>query len=270
VSDGGVFVSACLGDGNGDGGDDACSGCYLAAEPQAETLVGLDHPFVNQKVRYLSFFTTDVGQLQAIRVALLGLPEPYESWNGTVMWVQPPQRYCERGGQIRPPSCPDPEEPSLPWEYWGSTLGCDPYFADWAAFGVVHVFHEGVVPDAGYLVQALDLSCHLAGIPGYSEALIMETSPWGDTVADCTTTPCGAPNDIASIVDVTAVLDKFMNLPGCVQKVRADLEGAPAGDHRVPDQLVSITDVVYCLGAFLGDTYPPAGFPEPSPPPCQP
>jgi hypothetical protein len=63
------------------------------------------------------------------------------------------------------------------------------------------------------------------------------------------------------------VLDKFKNLNGNVKKVRADIEGSPAGDHRIPDQSINISDVTYCLGAFLGEGYPPTGFPAPSDPP---
>jgi hypothetical protein len=73
-----------------------------------------------------------------------------------------------------------------------------------------------------------------------------------------------------SIVDVTAQLDKWKNLPGNIQKVRGDIEGSPAGDHRIPDQATAITDVTYCLGAFLGESYPGPGFPPPSPPPSCP
>ena len=99
----------------------------------------------------------------------------------------------------------------------------------------------------------------------------MTQSVWADLVQDCTTTPCKPPDGTTAIADVTAVLDKFKNLQGNVTKVRADIEGSPAGDHRIPDQSINITDVTYCLGAFLGETYPPPGFPAPgNPPVCGP
>jgi hypothetical protein len=98
----------------------------------------------------------------------------------------------------------------------------------------------------------------------------MTQSVWADLVQDCTTIPCKPPDGSTGIVDVTAVLDKFKNLPGNVIKARADLEGSPAGDHRIPDQAINITDVTYCLGAFLGETYPPPGFPAPGDPPVCP
>ena len=56
---------------------------------------------------------------------------------------------------------------------------------------------------------------------------------------------------------MTAVLDKFKNLTNAVMKARADL------DPNLPEWLVNITDVTACLDAFLGVTYPPAGWAGP-------
>ena len=78
------------------------------------------------------------------------------------------------------------------------------------------------------------------------------------------------PNGVTGIMDVTAILDKWKNMPGNVTKARVDIEGSPSGDHRLPDQSINITDVTYCLGAFLGNTYPAPGFPPPSDPPLCP
>jgi hypothetical protein len=57
---------------------------------------------------------------------------------------------------------------------------------------------------------------------------------------------------------VTAVLDKFKNLPGAVIKARADLGGA------IPNRTVDMADAMYALDAFRGFAYPfgpPAGCP---------
>jgi hypothetical protein len=112
----------------------------------------------------------------------------------------------------------------------------------------------------------------MAAEESYSPALERYSGVWGDLVADCTTTPCGPPDGIVSVTtDVTAVLDKYKNLPDAVAKVRADLEGTPSGYPAIPDQTINITDVTYCLGAFLGQAYPPPEFPPPSDPPlCDP
>ena len=67
--------------------------------------------------------------------------------------------------------------------------------------------------------------------------------------------PCLPPDGTVGVTsDVTAILDKFKNLPGAVAKARADIEPA------LPDQRINITDVTYCLDGFLGLPYP---FPAP-------
>jgi hypothetical protein len=252
--------------------------CHPPSPPRPETLPLPGDP-VNAKVRYLSFHGGDTGRNQAVRVTFVGLPAPYEEWNGTVMWVQEPEVYCENAGTVQewPFHCFNPLE--IPdQEFLGATAGCDPYYTDWTydyegwfvPQPAVHVFHEGIVPGGIYRVQLIDEHCSIDVEEYYSEQLVVTMSRWGDVVKDCTTHPCGPPDGNVGIVDVTAVLDKFKNYYGCVQKARADLEGSPAGDHRVPDQAINITDVTYCLGAFLGETYPAPGFPPPSPPPCQP
>ncbi len=225
----------------------------------------------SQKIRYISFIAGDTGQLQAVRVTFNTMPSPYALWNGTRMWVQEPQEYCENAGTSQADPCPTTvgELPSA--SFWGAQLGCDPHFGDWTQYDLVHVWHEGIIPDGVYELQVLDSTCSPEMEDGYSEVLTVTQSGWADLINNCTTIPCGPPDGNTGIVDVTAVLDKWKNLPGNVKKVRADLEGSPGGDHRLPDQAINITDVTYCLGAFLGDTYPPFGFPPPSDPPsCSP
>jgi hypothetical protein len=133
---------------------------------------------------------------------------------------------------------------------------------------VVHVFHEGIVPLGVYDIQMADSSCVPDADSSYSLPLTVTMAKWGDAIKDCTTNPCGPPNNNTGIVDVTALLDKWKNLPNNVQKVRADIEGSPSGDHRVPNLGIDITDVTYCLGAYVGQQYPPPGFPAPRPRPC--
>jgi hypothetical protein len=138
---------------------------------------------------------------------------------------------------------------------------------DWSTVGPLHVTDDEVVPGAVYDVQAIDCTCNFSDPANYSAPLTISTSSWADLVKDCTTTPCGPPDGVTGIAtDVTAILDKYKNLPGNVIKARADIEGCPAGYCPLCDQLVNISDVTYCLGAFLGDPYPPPGFGGPPPP----
>ena len=85
------------------------------------------------------------------------------------------------------------------------------------------------------------------------------TSTWGDLVSDCTTCPCGPPDNSVNVTtDVTAALDKFKGLDCAVSKPRADIE------PDRPDWLVTINDVTHCLDAFKGFPYPfdgPGGCP---------
>ncbi len=239
------------------------SACIQLSPPEPDVLPLAGEP-VNQKVRYLSFQVgeADAGREQAMRVTFVDLPAPFDSWNGTKMFVGPPEMYCENAGKRRPP-CP-PAEPAA--EFRAATLQSSAGFRDWSTEGVVHVFHEGIVPGGVYHVQAVDKTCELDLDSSYSDPLIVQMSPWGDLVKDCSTCPCGPPDGVVGIpTDVTALLDKFRNLAPpsvpcpAVSKVRADL------DWATPNQRVDISDVTFCLDAFRGFDYP---FPAPPTPPC--
>jgi hypothetical protein len=245
------------------------SACFPSTTPQLERL---DLPELfdppSNKVRYLSFEAQDVGKTGYVRIRFVDLPSPYDTWNGLDLYVQPPQVYCENAGTSQG-ACPGQVGGLPSTTFLASTLDCTPPDAyDWAGAGTVHVFHEGIIPGGIYHVQVADSSCATGVEASWSLPLVVEMSSWADLVQDCTTTPCKPPDGSAAIADVTAVLDKFKNLQGNVIKARADLEGSPAGDHRLPDQSINITDVTYCLGSFLGEQYPGPGFPPPSPRPC--
>ncbi|UCC32381.1 MAG: hypothetical protein JSU86_08885 [Phycisphaerales bacterium] len=244
--------------------------CPASSQPEPDTL-DLDGDPVNQKVRYLSFKSTDTTRSpaaaqRAIRVHMVDLPAPYDSWNGTKMFVGPPEEFCENSGKAKPPGCPNAQPANT---FWASTLECEPYFTDWSELGVIHVYHEGIIPNGVYDVQAARDDCDLAVDGSWSEPLVVTMSPWGDVVWKCTTCPCMPPDGTVGIpTDVTAILDKFKNLVPptlpchAITKVRADL------DWETPNQKIDISDVTFCLDAFRGDQYPPPAFDPPSPPPC--
>jgi hypothetical protein len=215
-----------------------------------------------KKVRYISMVSDNPGRRTALRVTFSDLAAPYESWNGVEMWVQEPTPYCENAGKTAPP-CPEAEPIT---EFMGATLGCDPWVGDFYSAGVIHVFHEGIIPDSVYEVEAADEACSLVDESSYSAPFVPPVSIWGDVVKNCITCPCGAPDGSVGIpTDVTAVLDKFKNLVppslacAAVVKVRADIE------PRVPDQVINISDVTFVLDAFRGFPYP---FSPSGPPPC--
>ena len=154
--------------------------------------------------------------------------------------------------------------PGLDWEFLAATLQCTPVYREWTADGVMHVFHEGLVPGGVYDVQIINLGCDTALEGGYSAPLRITTSSWGDVVENCSVVPCLPPDGSVDVTtDVTAILDKFKNLNNALITARADIE------PQVPDQKINISDVTFALDAFRGRSYPPDSFPPPSPRPCQ-
>ncbi|UCC29457.1 MAG: hypothetical protein JSU86_14790 [Phycisphaerales bacterium] len=243
----------------------AAATCFPSSMPEPDRLPLPGNP-INQTMRYLSLSAGDPGRIQAVRVTFNDVPPPYDSWNGLVMWVAQPETFCQSAGQVTAP-CAGAHLPSN--EFSGATLQCDPLFKDWASEGVVHVFHEGIIPSATYTVQVIDSTCAVAE-SDFSAPLIMTTSRWGDVVRNCMTCPCGPPDGVVGIpTDVTAVLDKFKNLEPptipcyAIMKVRADF------DWETPNQRVDISDVTFCLDAFRGVHWPVA-FGLPSQRPCSP
>lgn len=234
--------------------------CFPSLPAQPERLPLPSGP-VSQKSRYLSFRAGDAGRSQAIRVTFADLPAPYNTWNGAEMWVGEPKTYCENGGQATPPGTGCGQAGGLPTEFQAATLQCGSHFADWSSVDVIHVFHEGIVPDGIYHVQVVAETCELTDPAGYSDLLEITMSRWGDAVGTYDEhSGWWPPDGIVGIPsDVTAVLEKFKNLPGNLTKARADLEPAR------PDLLVNITDVTSALDAFRGFPYP---FEPSGPPPC--
>ncbi|RME37006.1 MAG: hypothetical protein D6788_10400, partial [Planctomycetota bacterium] len=260
------------------------SACFISSAPEVEQLSGTDLSMP----RYLPIRAGDPGRNQAIRVTLTSLFPPFDAWNGTRMWVQQPQVFCENSGRDVPPC------PSVPFQpestFVGATLGCDPFFMDWNGVctagacvggvkegsacsadadcrGTVYVFHEAVVPSSTYDVQVVDDSCSLTLEDSFSPAVTATTSKWGDVTGDCASFPCTVPDgDVGVTIDVTAILSKFKNSPTAVspKKPRADL------DPLVPDHLTNISDVTFTLDAFRGTLYNEVGFvpADPGPQPC--
>jgi hypothetical protein len=124
---------------------------------------------------------------------------------------------------------------------------------DWNALGAVHVFHEGIIPNGVYYVQAVEDSCQPDCEAGLSDPLSIPTAIWGDTLEDCELLPdhpCSAPDGIINIVDVTQILSRFVSDPLSITKTRAELEPGCA------DLLINISDVLHAQLGFEGIPYP--------------
>ncbi len=129
--------------------------------------------------------------------------------------------------------------------------------------GTIHLYHEGIVPSrlasstgpieepALYDIQLIDERCALEREESYTPPLQIMGGGWGDVVLNCSTCPCGAPDDAISVVtDLVSILAKFSNDYCAPRKTRTDLR---------PNDLdfkIDISDVVQCLAAFVGSDYP--------------
>ncbi len=219
--------------------------CPKAAAPIVE-------PTGSIKNRFISFNDGNAGLQTAIRVQMTNLPAPFHTWNGTTTWVQKPEGVSELGGVTD----------STPPTFNAATLGCTPYYTNWNDLGTVHVYHEGIVPDGVYTLQAIESTCNMTFEPSFSLPLILSNARWGD-VAGPFDPQAGAysPADgVVSVpVDTVALVDKFRSLPGAPIKARADI------DPAVPNMVINITDITRSIDAFRGAAYP---FSPAAGPPC--
>lgn len=208
--------------------------CLLVDPPEAED------PVV-PKNRYISFVPQNAGVVTALRVTLVDLPSPFQGDEGCQLWVAAPSTITEASGSNG--STPPPT-------FTGAELQATVHCRDWGTVGLLDVYDDEIVPDALYEVQAVDCDCNLDNEANYSVALAIETSIWGDIVGHCAVTPCTPPDGDVDFNDITAVLDKFKNLPGAPRKARADI--AP----DFPNRKVDFTDISYITDAFRGLPYP--------------
>lgn len=188
------------------------------------------------KSRYISFEPKNDGLLTALRVTLADLPPPFDTFNGQIRWVGPPQSYDEAAGSSE--------------TFMAATLQCDPHFRDWSTVGLVHIYGSEIVPSATYIVQAV--ACDTGDEGNFSAELTVTTAKWADVVE-----PFSPPSPTVQpdLADVSAIVDKFRSLPGSPIKARAQLH------PNVPNPGASIdfSDISDCVDAFRGAAYPYAG-----------
>ncbi len=207
------------------------------------------------KNRYLSLVSDNLGLQTALRVTPVVVPNGFEALEGKHFWIGPPDEYCEPSAQARPEDSPwghcgpNPGPPAP--TFLGARLRCTPHYMDWAALGVFHVFDDEIVPGAVYEVQAIIEGCLITFEPNFSDPLYARTSVvWGDLTRNFNGSEWTAPDGGTDFLDITAIVDKFRNLPTSPSKVRADL----AEDG--PDALIDFRDISFCVEAFRGFAYP--------------
>ena len=209
--------------------------------PQPELILGESGtPGVSAKNRFLSFELPGGSPPSlAVRVTFVDAPPPYDLWNGSSMWVDEPFEVPSCFGLCGPGPPPPP--------YMMATLRCgNPTYRDWGDVGIVHVYHEGIVPGGTYRVEAVGVEFPLI----FSDPLEMTTAKFGDTVESCSALGCTPPDEDVGIIDALAILGRFASVPGSISLPRADLEPACV------DFAINISDVLHSLKGFSGVPYP--------------
>ena len=237
-------------DTDGNGIPDACE-CDSSSAPELAQIPGSVGGAVVGLVRnrVLGFRAGDPGQSQAIRVTFDSLPEPFDAWNGTELWVTEPQDVCDLSGVV------DPANTACGALLKIAGLTCDAeqaFFGDLSELGDIYVQHPGIVPDGVYAVRVVDETCNSGSLTDFSDALAVQNFPFGDISGafEPETPQWLAPDGTVGIpTDVLAAITAFSNTPGSVTKLRADIEPCAL------DFKVNISDIVLLLDAFRGLSY---------------
>ena len=245
---GGTFIKVFIeyearaADVDANGIPDECENCRRgdAAVPAAN---------VQARNRYLAFQPGNSERLTALRVTFTDLPSRFEKLEGDTMWVDRPTR--PQGSTS--PSTAVPQ----------ARLTCDQVFRDWGQDGVIEVLGEEIVPGATYTIEALDVACVQPldpdrsdrslspGVNPFSPGLAVSTvTRWGDIVGP---TAEDGPDGNVDFLDISAVVDRFRNLPGALPTAFVDLY------PEIPDEQIDFVDVSMVVGAFGGADYPYPG-----------
>ena len=111
---------------------------------------------------------------------------------------------------------------------------------DW---GTIEPYGAEILPGTIYDVRAYDGQV-------FSPPVALTTPVWGDVVGTFSDGVWAPPDGTATFDDITAVVDRFIHLPGAPATSAADL--LPA----VPDQQVDFSDIPAAVDAFRGLPYP--------------
>lgn len=236
---------------DGDGLPDEC--CFPSSVPQSDP-VDLDVGF-GTKNRYVSFAAGNAGRSQAIRITFTDLPADFDFADGWTMWVGEPRFVTEAAGSNA--NSPEPL-------FATAKLECEPFWADFSQFGVLHVYGAGVVPLGRYDIQVVDFSasCPLSNELSFSTGLSIWTSSVGDVVGfgfdQVIPGHWNPPEGVTSHVDISALVDKFLNNGLAPLKAKADVINSDVS-RPIPDQIVDFVDISYVVDAFRHVEAPPPG-----------
>ena len=128
-----------------------------------------------------------------------------------------------------------------------------------AQWGELYVFGEDLTPGTTYIVQG---DCGSPGTPGLSDSTTATTCVFGDVTKGfengewilCSEPPIA--ENPATILDVLAILLRFVDSPTAPSFAQADLVGTGVqAVECLPDQRTPIVDAVIALKAFVGLSY---------------
>ncbi len=289
-------------DRDGDGIPDECVPCLAGSPPEPDTLALAGDPvdLKNRYLSIMAGDAGRFQAIRVVIGGLGNVPPPFDIWNGQEYYAGEPIQICENAGQGTNVDPQDPlacgPAPGLPQD-WGfyAPLICDTsqaHYMDWTTLrdycnnpqgpnnahpctedadcgggtcgvdGVVHLYHEAIVPShmatsggpidlpADYDIQVIGSGASLSDQNCYSARLTMTQAGWGDVVLNVATCPNGVPEENVGVVtDVVSLLNKFSNNFCAPTKARTDLV-----PHNT-DKKITISDVVGVLDAFVGGDY---------------
>ena len=216
--------------------------CFVSSSPEL-TMIPDEHgnPVVLTTSRFLIFTAGDPDRIQAVRVSFEDLPAPFDIWNGSQLWLGPTSEVSENGASVVPVA-------GFP-NFKAARLECEPFFTNWAELGAVSVFHEGIVASGLYRIDVIDETCDPDSKAGFSPTLNLATAKLGDVVSTCQTVPCGSPQGSRTVLDVFAILQRFVSSPTSPRKARTEMVPACL------DLVTTISDVVQGVNGFQGFDY---------------
>jgi hypothetical protein len=128
-------------------------------------------------------------------------------------------------------------------------LGATPVYQ--TAWGTAFVCDEEILPASSYTVQC---AYGDPDSPILSPGGVATTAIWGDTVGDFVGGEWTPANGIVNFNDISAVVDKFKDLPTAPPIHAVDLLG-PNGAECSPDMTIDFLDIGAAVDAFVGRSY---------------
>jgi len=233
---------------------------------QPAPLAPMVDPDTPEKNRYISLIPPPSQGPIALQVTLVSLQRPvppnsplfppfnFESSEGNVLWVGPPEICADIAGGSR--------------DYFCASLSCEPYYSDNWGDQVIHITGAEIMPSSIYDVRTVPASC--SGVEAtcvfVSPPVRVETQRWGDVVAPFQEkSPDLVSAEQPNINDAVVVIDRVKQLPTSFLKPLVHLWSLGNGLDIHSD--VTVLDITSVVDALKGRAYPffgPCDCPSPA------